>query len=121
VRRLKGTPYAEEVREGVPRVSVAAFDPGLMPGTGLARDYGAFMQWGWKYILPVATLFMHNAHTPSTSGTSLARLAAEDGCLIHNKYFEGREAIPSSEESYDEDKAKDLWDTSLELVGLTQS
>jgi len=120
VRKLKDTPYDEEVRKGVPNVSIAAFDPGLMPGTGLARDYGTLMQLGWKYLLPVLTLFMTNSHTPAASGSSLARLVAEETLNIHNKYFEGRKIIRSSEESYDEEKAKDLWETSCELVGLKQ-
>ena len=120
VRKLKDTPYGEEVREGVPNVSIAAFDPGLMPGTGLARDYGTLMQVGWKYLLPVLTLFISNSHTPAASGSSLARLVAEESLSIHNKYFEGRKIIRSSEESYDEEKAKDLWETSCELVGLKQ-
>jgi hypothetical protein len=37
---------------------------------------------------------------------------------VTGKYFEGRKQIASSKESYDTAKAKDLWDTSLELVGL---
>jgi len=113
VRRLK-----EEEGGEVPRVSVGVFEPGLMPGTGLARDHGAVLKFAWNYIFPIVILFMSNAHTAATSGASLARLVADEGVGIHNKYFEGRKEIPSSEESYDEEKAKDLWETSLELVGL---
>ena len=33
-------------------VTVNAFDPGLMPGTGLARDYPAVARFAWHAILP---------------------------------------------------------------------
>lgn len=127
VRRLKQKQQKEEEAkedekeedEGIPNISVAAFDPGLMPGTGLAREYSAIAQLAWRYLLPIATLFGSNIHLPSTSGASLARLAVSEECSdLNNKYFEGQKEKRSSEESYDEEKAKDLWETSMELVGL---
>ena len=30
-----------------------AFDPGLMPGTGLARDRSAPERFGWSYVMPL--------------------------------------------------------------------
>jgi len=117
VRRLKDTKYGQEVKEGVPRVNVGAFDPGLMPGTGLARDYAALKHSEAKHNLPI-TLFISNSQNTVNSGTSLARMAADEQCNINNKYIAGRRVLHSSAESYDEDKAKELWDGSLELVGL---
>ena len=32
--------------------TVVAFDPGLMPGTGLAREYNPFLRFVWKRVLP---------------------------------------------------------------------
>lgn len=37
-------------------VRFLAFDPGLMPGTALARDRGAAEQFAWKYLLPLLRL-----------------------------------------------------------------
>lgn len=50
------------------QITVTAMDPGLMPGTGLARDYSSGMQFGWNYILPLVRPFMRNAHTIADSG-----------------------------------------------------
>ena len=33
-------------------VTVNAFDPGLMPGSGLARDYPPLQRLAWRYLLP---------------------------------------------------------------------
>ncbi len=101
-------------------ISVTAFDPGLMPGTGLARDYGGLLRFAWHNILPAAArLFYRNVHTPEASGKALARLAASPELEgVTAKYFEGLREIPSSDDSYDEEKARDLWETSIELVGL---
>ena len=99
--------------------TVNAFDPGLMPGSGLARDYGALAQAAWRYLLPVLTDLPINAHTTKQSGEALARLAIDpeyDG--VTGQYFEGVAAVRSSDASYDRDLAKDLWDTSVELSGL---
>jgi NAD(P)-dependent dehydrogenase (short-subunit alcohol dehydrogenase family) len=101
-------------------VTVAAFNPGLMPGTGLARDYPAYQQLAWRYVMPVLTLFRRGVNTPGTSGSALARLATDAGLEVPNgSYWSGLEAIPSSEESYDVSKAEDLWRVSLELSATT--
>jgi len=33
-------------------VSVNAFDPGLMPGSGLARDYPPVQRLAWRFLFP---------------------------------------------------------------------
>jgi NAD(P)-dependent dehydrogenase (short-subunit alcohol dehydrogenase family) len=100
-------------------VAVNAFNPGLMPGTGLARDYPRYQQLAWRYVMPVLTVLRPGINTPRTSGRALARLATDaslDG--ISGTYWSGGEAIASSTESYDESQAADLWQTSLALVSL---
>ncbi len=107
---------------GIEHVTVNAFDPGFMPGkdSNLARDYSKFEQWMWRNILPVVLVFMRNAHTTATSGARLGKLAVQDKYAhVTGKYFEGTKEIASSTESYDEDKARDLWQTSLELCQLS--
>ena len=106
-------------------ISVNAFDPGLMPGTGLARDYGAAAQFAWNALGPllpwILRPFIANIHRPEDSGRALARLvldpALED---VSGRYFEGLAEIRSSAESYDERKWAALWEQSAELVGLGQ-
>lgn len=51
-----------------------AYDPGLMPGTGLARTRSAFERWAWSTILPVVARTMPGASTPRRSAATYARL-----------------------------------------------
>ncbi|PGH01147.1 hypothetical protein AJ79_08018 [Helicocarpus griseus UAMH5409] len=96
--------------------TVVSFDPGLMPGTGLAREAGPVSQWVWNRILPRIMpllrllLFSSNIHTPLESGEALAWLAtAEEVRGKNGVYYEGRKKIRSSVDSYDEGKQEDLW------------
>jgi light-dependent protochlorophyllide reductase len=98
-------------------ITVNAFDPGMMPGTGLARDYPLVQRLGWKFILPALTLTSRNINTPGRSGRALARLVS-DPLLedVSGQYWSGMNAIRSSDESYDAAKALELWNQSAELV-----
>ena len=42
-------------------------DPGLMPGTGLARSQGAFLWFVWKRVLPLAGIFFPDTSNPKKS------------------------------------------------------
>jgi len=102
-------------------IRVNAFDPGMMPGTGLARTYPAPLRFAWNYVLPVATLFLRNVHRPSKSGRRLALLATGSEEAATGKYFsDGHEAL-SSDASYDSAKALDLWNASAGMVQLPQA
>jgi NAD(P)-dependent dehydrogenase (short-subunit alcohol dehydrogenase family) len=106
-------------------ISVNAFDPGLMPGTGLVRGYGPSVRFAWKSLGPllrwiVRPLFA-NIHRPEDSGRALARLVLDPALEnVSGRYFEGLAEIRSSAESYDQTKAATLWEQSAELVGLSQ-
>jgi NAD(P)-dependent dehydrogenase (short-subunit alcohol dehydrogenase family) len=98
-------------------IAVNAFDPGLMPGTGLARDYGPVQRAAWKTVMRLLTPVVPNVNTPARSGRSLARLAVDpvlDG--VTGAYFLGDRPVASSTDSYDRRKARDLWETSERLV-----
>lgn len=97
---------------------VNAFDPGLMPATGLARTYSAPLRFVSRYILPALSLFIGNIHSPATSGRRLALLASGGEGSTTGKYFSDGREIPSSKESYDTQKALDLWNASAEMTGL---
>lgn len=99
-------------------LTVNAFDPGLMPGTGLARDATPAERLLWNRVLP-SLRFIPNVNTPEHSGRNLARLVlAPELANVTGKYFEGTAVRPSSKESYDVRKAKELWGGSAELVKL---
>jgi NAD(P)-dependent dehydrogenase (short-subunit alcohol dehydrogenase family) len=104
------------------RLAINAFDPGLMPGTGLAREYGAVQRWLWNNVFPkliplLRLVYNKNVHTPRESGAALARLAVEEDLEgVSGRYFEGREEIKSSIVSYDEAKQDDIWEWTVSHV-----
>ena len=104
--------------QGPPTVTVNAFDPGLIPGTGLARDYPTVQALAWRYLLPALTVLPGlNVHTPRRSGAALARLITDpELAAVTGRYFSGIREIRSSADSYDLGKAADLWETSADLV-----
>lgn len=107
-RRLDGT-----------GTTVNAFDPGLMPGTGLARDHHPLFRFAWRYLMPALAVLPRNFHTVRGSAAALAHVVADpslDG--VSGRYFRGRRPVRSSAESYDRDKAAELWRGSAELAGL---
>jgi NAD(P)-dependent dehydrogenase (short-subunit alcohol dehydrogenase family) len=98
--------------------TATAFDPGLMPGTGLARDYGPVQRFAWQYVMPALTPFVPGINTAARSGGNLARLAVDpalDG--VTGAYCVGRRPAGSSAESYDRRKAIELWEASERLLG----
>lgn len=105
-------------------ITVNAYDPGGMPGTGLTRDYPKavqlFVNVAVTALLPLIRLAGIHANTVTASGKSLARLVTDPTLAnVSGKYFAGYKQQASSQESYDEQKASELWDGSAELVKLT--
>jgi hypothetical protein len=97
-------------------MTVNAFDPGLMPGSGMARDYPRLQRLAWRYLLP-ALHMLPGVHSTRTSGGYLAALVSDaryDG--ITGEYFEAGKPIRSSADSYDRGKALDLGTTSERLL-----
>jgi hypothetical protein len=105
-------------------ITVNAFDPGLMPGTGLAREHPAIVRFAWHAILPrliplLRLVLMKNIHTPEESGSALARLIVDPALgSTSGKYFEGLREIPSSVDSYNWGRAEELWRDSSTLTGM---
>lgn len=100
-------------------ITVNVFNPGLMPGSGLASDYTATAKFVWNNILPILCKFVPNVNTMSESGKALAKLVNDPELEnVTGKYFSGFEMIDSSAESYDEEKAEQLWNASLKLTQL---
>ena len=100
-------------------ITVNVFNPGLMPGSGLAGDYTPTAKFVWNNILPVFSKFIPNVNTMQQSGNALARLVQDPELTeVTGKYFSGFKMMDSSTESYDRDKAKQLWDASIKLTQL---
>lgn len=101
-------------------VYVNAFNPGLMAGTGLGRNSTFFMGLVWYYLLPIlAKTVIKGASTPERSAVHLADLISQVD--VTGKYFDIDKETESSVESYDAQKAKQLWDQSIEIIGLSES
>ena len=100
-------------------LTVNAFDPGLMPETGLAREYPALVQAAYQGASPLLVRLLPGAQSVDRSSADLAWLATSPECGdTTGKYFSGRRARASSPESYDPQRAEQLWSVSEELVGL---
>lgn len=81
-------------------VEIYSFNPGFVPGTGLARDGGAISRFAFRRVMPAMT------HTPfarsmTTSGADLAAAALDPIDGPSGSYLNGTAVEPSSQESYD--------------------
>jgi len=123
VRRMA----AAGISNGQHAVTVNAYDPGLVPGSGLARDYPAALRFAWNRILPgVATLLspvLPTINPAWKSGQALARLVTDPALgAVTGKYFPSHarwHEAASSEASYDAGRARALWDESVQMSRLT--
>lgn len=102
-------------------ISVAAFNPGMMPGkdSSLARDYRPMLRFMWNHVLPLMRFFRPAIRSTKISGNHLAQLLLRKD-IPTGSYWDGTKAIASSEESYDRDRAAELWDWSCERLDLAK-
>ena len=107
--------------------TVTAFDPGLMPGTGLAREAPAILRFVWLSGLPrliwlLRLLLSPNVHSQEESGFALARLAVgEDVKGKTGVYFEGLKERNSSKDSHEARKQEDLWEWTAKTVARDEA
>lgn len=99
------------------RITVNAFDPGLMPETGLDRDWPRQIQRVYHTMAPVLVRVLPGARSVDQSGHDLAWLAtAPEVADVTGTYFSGRQRRASSRESHDAGRAAQLWEVSRTLV-----
>jgi NAD(P)-dependent dehydrogenase (short-subunit alcohol dehydrogenase family) len=102
--------------EGAGGVTVNAFNPGLMPGSGLARDYPTLQRLAWRFLVP-ALRVLPQVRGIAQSGRDLAALAGDPAYEhVTGRYFDGRRQVRSSPDSYDGEHARELWETSERLL-----
>lgn len=100
---------------------VNAFDPGLTPGTGFAKNFPAVLRFLVNRIMPLFIPFRKNMNTPTTSGSGLANLAyAKELRHLNGIYYSQGKVTRSSTESYKKNYQLDLWKSSIELTGIQQ-
>jgi len=113
-------------RVGERPVTVNGWEPGLVPASGLARDYPPAMRFLWDNVLPLVTGTLNplipSLSTLSRSGKALARMVTDpELAKTTGKYFPSHarwHEARSSELSYDEERARALWDASVRMSGL---
>ena len=96
-------------------VTAFSFNPGLVPGTNLARERGPIARFAWRTIMPMLA-FTPIASRPEVAGANLATAAigpipGESGAYINRTRVE-----PSSAESYSPEREEELWNTSERLL-----
>lgn len=106
---------ARRLPEGV---SAYAFNPGLVPGTGLQRDAGPFARFVFGAIMPLMTITPF-ATRPETAGANLAAAVSGTSPGESGAYISGRKAEASSTESYDPRREDELWRAADRLGGIT--
>lgn len=105
-RRLK-------LSEGKRDVFVNAINPGLMLLTNLGRTNKSGENI-YRWLLHGVFKLIGIADHPKDSAKAVVSLI--DACTSSGKYYDKFAEIPSSEESYDEDKAKVLWIDTWKLI-----
>lgn len=90
-----------------PGVEIVSFNPGLVPGTGLARDGGPLTRFAFRTILPALTVTPW-ARRPSVAGADLAAVVLGQTGSASGDYVNGRRVERSSAESYDRGREEAL-------------
>ena len=106
-------------RVSADRARFLAFDPGLMPGTALARDRGAMARFTWKTIMPLIGLFMPGVSSPEQSSRALSHLLTDPSIAsTTGLHFDYRlKQTKTSDGSQRQDWQRDLYETSVRLSG----
>ncbi|MFI5718536.1 SDR family NAD(P)-dependent oxidoreductase [Nocardia sp. NPDC051750] len=106
--------YARRLPAGL---DIVSYNPGFVPGTGLARHADPVSRFAMRYLMPLLTI------TPlavgrTTAGRRLADLALGRIAATTGSYVDRDREARSSGESYDPDRERELWTAAEELCGL---
>lgn len=98
--------YARRLPSGIEAV---AYNPGFVPGTGLARNAGPVSRFAMRRILPVMTLTPF-ATSRRAAGRYLADVVLGTTRAPTGSYVDRGRADRSSQESYDPQREGELWE-----------
>lgn len=98
--------WARRLPEGI---DIVSYNPSLVTGTGLARDAGGAFPFLMKWIVPVleATPIVDTA---PVAGRKLADVILGATSAPTGSYIHRTRVMASSDESYDADRERTLWD-----------
>jgi len=101
-------------------ITVNSWSPGVVPTTQAGRDMNPVMK---RIMMSHWFVNFMGSHlsTEEEAAEALGNLLTDAKYSgVSGKYFDGFKEIPSSAESRDERKAKEVWDESAELAGLSR-
>lgn len=94
-------------------------DPGLMPGTDLARTIPAFLRFGWYYVLPILARVFPDSSTPDRSGRAAADLLFADRSELEHGgiySYDGQLSRRVRDRVFDPAIGRSVIDDSLEMI-----
>jgi len=106
--------YARRLPAGVDAV---AYNPGFVPGTGLARNADPVSRFAMRRILPAMTLTPF-ATSRDAAGRYLADVVLGTTHAPTGSYVDRSRADRSSEESYDPRREGELWDAAERFTAV---
>jgi NAD(P)-dependent dehydrogenase (short-subunit alcohol dehydrogenase family) len=104
------------------RTLFLTLDPGLMPGTGLARTAPAPLRWMWANLLPRIAPLLPDTSTPERSAAAAAWLLTTPDVRVQNGEVFSFDRAPSTrvwDRARDADLARRALDESLALLGTS--
>lgn len=109
--------YARRLPAGV---DVVSFNPGFVPGTGLARNAGPVARFAMRRVLP-AMILTPFATGPATAGRYLADVVLGRTSAPTGSYVDRGRVARSSAESYDPRRERELWDAAERFTSMPSS
>jgi NAD(P)-dependent dehydrogenase (short-subunit alcohol dehydrogenase family) len=104
--------YARRLPAGIDAI---AYNPGFVPGTGLARNAGRVSRFAMRHILPVMTL-TPLATSRNAAGRYLADVVLGTTRAPTGSYVDRGRVTRSSDESYAPQRERELWDAAERLT-----
>ncbi|MFK4546917.1 hypothetical protein RKD29_006513 [Streptomyces tendae] len=95
------------------------YNPGFVPGTGLARNAGPVARFTMRRVTPVLTLTPF-ATSRTAAGRHLADLVLGVTEAPSGSYADRGRTAPSSAESYDQRREQELWEAVERLTTTRQ-
>lgn len=115
--KLLNLMHARHLAQELPEIAVVAFNPSVVPGTGLDRDRNWLQRLAWKHLMPALTPILPGARSLAQSGSDLLWLLVEaDAKRLTGQYVDGRTPEPGSAESKDAAKIARAMDVARELL-----
>ena len=114
--KLAAVYLVHEWARRLPRgVDVVSYNPGLVPGTDLARDAGRVTRFAMRRVMPLLAA-TPLATSPARAGQFLADAALGVTPAPSGAYIDRSQSVPSSRESYDPERELETWNAAEALT-----